>query len=420
VDRAPVRNKADMGIRKAQAAAAAAAALAASAAAAAAAAGDGAANGSAAAAAAAAAAASAAAAAAASAAVGEPPASSMFRVRMDIEHLDLDGVTQVWAASSAASPQHGAGAGADLQSSAAAAAAAAAAPPSARATPVVGIGKHLCGGATDLALRSMAWTFAGGTGRTKAIELAALAGDGEGPSLSPPSAPDATTALPGEGGGAGAGSGPAFLRGVAIATCCHHRCTWESYVGKAWWREFLGGTAAEFEACRVLSSWAIIGEGRGASGAEAAAAAAAAAASGGSSVAGSSPDGMPYLPADIALRCLECVVGDGAAGAAGAPPAEAHAARRCARPLEWERTALRLPDRITIGRAAKRLIDAGRADFLRRAFARYGPVVPASSGAGAGAGAGSASLTLKPRLVHYCERETSPENCLLLAASTEL
>lgn len=47
-------------------------------------------------------------------------------------------------------------------------------------------------------------------------------------------------------------------------------------------------------------------------------------------------------------------------------------------------------DRAVLGRKCKRLIDAGRVEYLR-------------------------SLGLEAKLVHYCDVEDSVENCLLLA-----
>eukprot|EP00937_MAST-01D_sp_MAST-1D-sp2_P001422 g1422.t1 len=67
-------------------------------------------------------------------------------------------------------------------------AAAADAPPPAA---VVAVGKHLCGAATDLSLQSC---------------VAAV----------------------------GALEPPACFRGAAFALCCHHRCTWSQYLGRAW------------------------------------------------------------------------------------------------------------------------------------------------------------------------------------------
>lgn len=59
---------------------------------------------------------------------------------------------------------------------------------------VVGVGKHLCGGATDYALRSLLSYKASGS-----------------------AAPQ---------------GGARQLAGLCIAPCCHHRCTWQAYVGK--------------------------------------------------------------------------------------------------------------------------------------------------------------------------------------------
>ena len=36
------------------------------------------------------------------------------------------------------------------------------------------------------------------------------------------------------------------LRGLAVATCCHHRCQWEDYVGVKSFQD-LGFTPEEFE-----------------------------------------------------------------------------------------------------------------------------------------------------------------------------
>ncbi|PIK33833.1 putative tRNA:m(4)X modification enzyme TRM13-like, partial [Apostichopus japonicus] len=49
-----------------------------------------------------------------------------------------------------------------------------------------------------------------------------------------------------------------LVKGVAMATCCHHCCTWNSYVGK----DFLavhGFSRIEFEALIRMSSWCVCG-----------------------------------------------------------------------------------------------------------------------------------------------------------------
>ena len=81
-----------------------------------------------------------------------------------------------------------------------------------RAAPaMVAYGKHLCGAATDLALRCINSWFGGSS------------------------------------------DGKAFC-GVAIALCCFHSCDWRSYTNKEWLRS-LGFTRSEFTLLRSLCSW---------------------------------------------------------------------------------------------------------------------------------------------------------------------
>ncbi|XP_071836185.1 tRNA:m(4)X modification enzyme TRM13 homolog [Apostichopus japonicus] len=89
--------------------------------------------------------------------------------------------------------------------------------------PIVAYCKHLCGAATDLALRSL---FPHRLDRRE--------DDQKTPTDSP------------------------SVKGVAMATCCHHCCTWNSYVGK----DFLavhGFSRIEFEALIRMSSWCVCG-----------------------------------------------------------------------------------------------------------------------------------------------------------------
>ncbi|CAF2125712.1 unnamed protein product [Brassica napus] len=77
--------------------------------------------------------------------------------------------------------------------------------------PYVAVGKHLCGPATDLSLR-----------------CCLSRQDGESP----------------------------VLRGLAIATCCHHLCQWKSYINK----EYIIGMGIskdEFHALTWFTSWAV-------------------------------------------------------------------------------------------------------------------------------------------------------------------
>ena len=104
------------------------------------------------------------------------------------------------------------------------------------------LGKHLCGSATDLSLRAA----------VTQLRLSTREG--------------------GEGGGGGgeqgmkkeSGGEKHSLSGIAVATCCHHCCSWSDFAGK---REFLGlgFTADEFEVVSQASAWATGGHGRPAS-----------------------------------------------------------------------------------------------------------------------------------------------------------
>ncbi|KAM4738812.1 tRNA:m(4)X modification enzyme TRM13 homolog isoform 2-T2 [Anableps anableps] len=112
-----------------------------------------------------------------------------------------------------------------------------------KALPLVGVGKHLCGAATDLALRCLLGT----------------AGVGEDPEP-PPKRLKGSEAAPGTEGdpetGSGSGSGPVL--GLAVALCCHHCCEWRHYVGQHFFLQ-RGLGPAEFAAFCRMSSWATCG-----------------------------------------------------------------------------------------------------------------------------------------------------------------
>ena len=87
---------------------------------------------------------------------------------------------------------------------------------------VIGVSKHLCGAATDLALRCLAEFSASENSRQNATSK---------------------------------------IETILIALCCHHRCDWNIYVGK----EFLlrhGFKTEEFSLLCGLTSWATCGTGK--------------------------------------------------------------------------------------------------------------------------------------------------------------
>jgi hypothetical protein len=166
--------------------------------------------------------------------------------------------------------------------------------------PWVAIGKHLCGAATDFTLRCCAREHSRRSVGTAAVrpahqqqqqqqspaeerqrggaaagapEAAATAAGAIGaaaaqaataePVLAPEAAAAAAAAAavaalgepPGGPAGASEGVAAGSLRGLAVATCCHHRCSWRHYVGQGTLRE-AGFSPEEFE----LISW-MTGEG---------------------------------------------------------------------------------------------------------------------------------------------------------------
>ena len=128
--------------------------------------------------------------------------------------------------------------------------------------PWVAHGKHLCGAATDFALRCCSGAVVPGssarplsharspslTGQSHAATLASATAAQETPNIHRPKVlPDGSSASP-----AALGTellpllDPGRLQGLAIAVCCHHRCTWRQYVGKPMF-ERLGFSPEEFE-----------------------------------------------------------------------------------------------------------------------------------------------------------------------------
>uniref|UniRef100_A0A3Q2ZAZ2 tRNA:m(4)X modification enzyme TRM13 n=1 Tax=Hippocampus comes TaxID=109280 RepID=A0A3Q2ZAZ2_HIPCM len=99
-----------------------------------------------------------------------------------------------------------------------------------RRLPLVGVGKHLCGAATDLALRCL-------------FRSRPTPGREAG---RPPKRLKAEAAHPGG------------VAGLALALCCHHRCEWRHYVGRRFFSD-LGLGPAEFSAFCRMSSWATCG-----------------------------------------------------------------------------------------------------------------------------------------------------------------
>uniref|UniRef100_A0A3B4AGK0 tRNA:m(4)X modification enzyme TRM13 n=1 Tax=Periophthalmus magnuspinnatus TaxID=409849 RepID=A0A3B4AGK0_9GOBI len=110
--------------------------------------------------------------------------------------------------------------------------------------PVVGVGKHLCGAATDLALRCL-------------MEKPSCSESKEPPAKrlksTEPCPEPAWSCSPAEPWGSALA-----VAGLTVALCCHHRCQWRHYVGKDFFTQ-RGLGADHFSAFCRMSSWATCG-----------------------------------------------------------------------------------------------------------------------------------------------------------------
>ena len=182
-------------------------------------------------------------------------------------------------------------------------------------------GKHLCGSATDLALRCC---LADTNGR-----------DGDEPSSA---------------------SSTCRVTGVALATCCHHRCEWRSYVNKPFMRK-LGFARDDFPRLARMSSWACDGAAPGV--------------------------GSVKRPRSFAGEEPTTADATEAADEHGQPPVE-----------DVDDGDMSKAEKYEIGGMVKTLIDVGRVEWLQR-------------------------RGLHGRLVGYVDTEVSPENRLIVVSRGE-
>eukprot|EP00850_Spirogloea_muscicola_P013617 SM000093S24428 [mRNA] locus=s93:361603:365424:+ [translate_table: standard] len=238
----------------------------------------------------------------------------------------------------------------------------------------VAVSKHLCGPATDFALRCCL--------KGSRQEAATVATNCNQTSQS--------VKLVKEGGGPRAEKvppGPPELQGLAIATCCHHLCDWRSYINKQFFRS-LGFSRRDFRCIVWLTSWALSGHGP-------------------KQAAPASP-ASGWTASDPALVTAAATADPSAARPASATNAttprdllsEAQLSAASLAPMEpnggkhdhsmHSLDVIPQDRRLSIGRACKQLIDTGRLQFLRN----HG---------------------LAADIVAYIPTAISPENRLLLA-----
>ena len=239
--------------------------------------------------------------------------------------------------------------------------------PSVQSPPLVFMGKHVCGVATDLSLRAVAKFLQA----TAAIET--TKGTEEG---------GATTALPaGIGYGTSEKSAAAVRVGVVIATCCYHVCNYDDYVGVETWENELELTRAEFAVAQRSACWvSSLTSSRGHRHKSRVRKAAAAAARGVAAGEGKEEE----VVEDVELQAGGEDEGGGEEeeGEEGEDNFVSHG------------KGLSREEKIKVGWACKRLIDHGRLQYLRK-------------------------CGLEAECVVYCDPDVSPENSCILAWSKE-
>ncbi|XP_035189090.1 tRNA:m(4)X modification enzyme TRM13 homolog isoform X1 [Oxyura jamaicensis] len=113
--------------------------------------------------------------------------------------------------------------------------------------PVVGIGKHLCGAATDLALRCLIESYA-----------ICCEGENEEPAAKRPKNDKTEVAAKSSADNERNKDDFKPVAGIVIALCCHHKCDWTHYVGREFFKS-VGLGPVEFHYFQRMSSWATCG-----------------------------------------------------------------------------------------------------------------------------------------------------------------
>ncbi|NXA07811.1 TRM13 enzyme, partial [Sapayoa aenigma] len=113
--------------------------------------------------------------------------------------------------------------------------------------PVVGIGKHLCGAATDLALRCLVESY-----------TTCCAGENEEPAAKRSRTTETEVAPNTSADNRSSTEDCKPVVGIVIALCCHHKCDWIHYVGREFFRS-VGLGPVEFHYFQRMSSWATCG-----------------------------------------------------------------------------------------------------------------------------------------------------------------
>ena len=237
---------------------------------------------------------------------------------------------------------------------------------------IVGIGKHLCGSATDLALNAM---------RLLHNSNCHVVRD----------------AIPDESTSASVQSlGSRHIVGICIATCCHSNCSWELLAAREWLESVGITTVEEFKLlCKFAGMFAASDDTNTVTtttttqegSAEGVVS---------SSIRSSSNTSSSSRAINSVVDELDDFYNDQTQTTASTELLTDVTSREYSN-NEMETTRLqekhqRLIHRLAVGRASKRLIDWGRVQFIRKYL-----------------------LFSSVELIHYVDESVTPENCLILA-----
>ena len=173
------------------------------------------------------------------------------------------------------------------------------------------------------------------------------------------------------------------LDGLAVATCCHHRCTWKAYVNKPFLARWF--TPQEFGVLARMAAWWSCGAPRDTHG-------------GGDGPTGNAEEEEEAEESRDEVSAVETLTaadaeGDKAAAAVGRTDFQILPARE---------------ERIAVGGLCRWLLDEGRRRWLAGEPPAAHPGLPAPACAASG--------VLSAELVAFVAASVSPENHLLVAA----
>ncbi|CAE8625463.1 unnamed protein product, partial [Polarella glacialis] len=125
--------------------------------------------------------------------------------------------------------------------------------------PVLAVSKHLCGAATDLALRCLKASHAAESNNSSSSNNSnkITNNNNSNSSNNNHSSSSRNNNNNNSNNDSEAAASGCVTQGVAVALCCHHLCNWQDYTGQRYFQETLGLTPGDFEVLRRASRWSV-------------------------------------------------------------------------------------------------------------------------------------------------------------------